>query len=383
MLAMAGPGRRGLQPRRRCLSSAPTGRPPAHAAPASSADRRDLQGDGQPARPARHSVALGLPPGGTTSVCRPTAGTRRSPDHRALGKSTLATALTERMVERGFQFSWFDPEGDDDDLEHSVVVGSAKTPASAEEALDLLREPVNNAVINTLALGMDERPPFFADLLPQLASLRGVVARPHWLVIDEAHHLLPMTRGLPTEPAQGSAGGGILITVHPESVVGGPAKLVDTVIALGEGAPKVIEAFCGSVGIAVPQGLAPPGDNRAPWWSRGDGGPPREVTVAMPRQKHKRHTRKYAEGDLGDESFRFRGPHGKLDRGAEPRAVPADRRRRRRRDLRDPPAGRRLLALVLRRDQGRPAGGRGGGVDRGGAVGRRTRCRRRPRAAST
>ncbi|TIP61728.1 MAG: DUF87 domain-containing protein, partial [Mesorhizobium sp.] len=34
-----------------------------------------------------------------------------------IGKSTLATALTERFVENRFQFCVFDPEGDYDGLE--------------------------------------------------------------------------------------------------------------------------------------------------------------------------------------------------------------------------------------------------------------------------
>ena len=34
----------------------------------------------------------------------------------------------------------------------------------------------------------------------------------------------------------------------------------------------------------------------------------------MPRQQHKRHTRKYAKGNLGeDKSFYFRGPDGALN----------------------------------------------------------------------
>ncbi|TGU40992.1 DUF87 domain-containing protein, partial [bacterium M00.F.Ca.ET.152.01.1.1] len=33
-----------------------------------------------------------------------------------IGKSTLATALTERLVEKGLQFCIFDPEGDYDGL---------------------------------------------------------------------------------------------------------------------------------------------------------------------------------------------------------------------------------------------------------------------------
>jgi len=40
-----------------------------------------------------------------------------------IGKSTLATALTERFVESGFQFCIFDPEGDYDGLEGAVAQG--------------------------------------------------------------------------------------------------------------------------------------------------------------------------------------------------------------------------------------------------------------------
>ena len=46
-----------------------------------------------------------------------------------IGKSTLATALTERFVEQGFQFCVLDPEGDYDELENAVVVGDADNAA--------------------------------------------------------------------------------------------------------------------------------------------------------------------------------------------------------------------------------------------------------------
>ena len=45
-----------------------------------------------------------------------------------IGKSTLATALTERMAERQFEFCVFDPEGDYDELENAVSTGDAKSP---------------------------------------------------------------------------------------------------------------------------------------------------------------------------------------------------------------------------------------------------------------
>ena len=37
----------------------------------------------------------------------------------------------------------------------------------------------------------------------------------------------------------------------------------------------------------------------------------------MPRQTRKRHRRKYAEGELGEHSFYFRGPDGELKLGLQ------------------------------------------------------------------
>lgn len=78
------------------------------------------------------------------------------------------------------------------------------------------------------------------------------------------------------------------------------------------------------------------------------------------RAEPRRHHRKYAEGELGeDKSFYFRGPEGRLHlRGTEPAAVPADCRWRGRADVASSPAGGRLLAVVPRGDQGRGAGRR-------------------------
>jgi hypothetical protein len=48
-----------------------------------------------------------------------------------IGKSTLATALTERFVEGKFQFCVFDPEGDYDGLEGAVRLGDGSTDEGA------------------------------------------------------------------------------------------------------------------------------------------------------------------------------------------------------------------------------------------------------------
>jgi hypothetical protein len=89
-------------------------------------------------------------------------------------------------------------------------------------------------------------------------------------------------------------------------------KRVETVMALGPEADKVIARFCEAAGHDVPEGMEPPPKNEVLFWNRLSGEKPRPIVVERPRQNLKRHQRKYAEGDLGDHSFFFRGPDGAL-----------------------------------------------------------------------
>ena len=95
------------------------------------------------------------------------------------------------MVTNGFQFCIFDPEGDYEKLENAIDVGDLKSPPSLEQVIELLQDPARNIVVNTLGVELKERPSFFVQLAPKLVSLKASTGRPHWLIIDEAHHLMP------------------------------------------------------------------------------------------------------------------------------------------------------------------------------------------------
>jgi HAD superfamily hydrolase (TIGR01484 family) len=228
-----------------------------------------------------------------------------------IGKSTLATALTERFVEKGFQFCVFDPEGDYEGLEGAVTFGSGDAPPQVAQVLELLAKPENNIVINTLALQLKERPDFFAKLLPEISRLRAKTARPHWLVIDEAHHLLPKSRDSQSLALSKDLPGTVLITVHPDAVASDALVIVTAVMALGPQAGEVIEAFCVAAGVEQPPEVAAPDDEHVLFWRPGSAEPPKPIEVEKPHQSHKRHTRKYAEGEIDKESsFYFTGPDG-------------------------------------------------------------------------
>ena len=261
--------------------------------------------------PGRHGIRVGVDRNGDEVQIVPYAGGLLISGSSGIGKSKLATALTERMTEKQFQFCIFDPEGDYDELNHAIPVGSVKSPPNKEEALKLVRKGAN-AVVNTQALEIKERPSFFANLLPGVLSLRAQTGRPHWLLIDEAHHLLPAGRDELGGVLPKTLPGVILITVHPEAVAVEALRAVDTVLALGSKAGEVVATYCKAIGTPVPPVLPQPDDNEGLYYTVA--GDVRSIYLDRPRQEHKRHTRKYAEGRLGsDRSFYFRGPGNALN----------------------------------------------------------------------
>jgi hydroxymethylpyrimidine pyrophosphatase-like HAD family hydrolase len=260
----------------------------------------------------RQRVEVGADAAGAASVISPYGGCSLIAGTSGIGKSTLATLLTERFFKKGYQFCVLDPEGDYSHLENVVVVGDADAAPNLREILDLLEKPTNNVAVNMLGLKTDERPDYFARLLPELASLRARKGRPHWLVIDEAHHLLPSARvgnsfALPNElPAT------ILVTVHPDLVSKDVLQKVEVVMALGPEAGAVFDSFSQTVGVDGPKGIVPLSEQQILFWDRASGRPAKAIEVDKPKQARKRHKRKYAEGDLGDSSFYFRGPDGAM-----------------------------------------------------------------------
>ncbi len=228
------------------------------------------------------------------------------------GKSTVTTGILERLAHAGYQFALVDPEGDYTSLESAVALGTAKRAPTTGEVLDVLRDPGRNVVMNLLGVPMVDRPPLLAQLWHALAELRARSGRPHWLVIDEAHHLLPRAGRTGAElPARTQ--GAIYVTVHPNSMAVPVLRTINTVLALGEEPDTAIHELCEaadrpSPGIAAIETL-PPGS--VLYWALGDA--PAIVRTAPPKTERTRHSRKYAEGDLGAErSFYFRGREGKL-----------------------------------------------------------------------
>jgi polynucleotide 5'-kinase involved in rRNA processing len=78
--------------------------------------------------PERHGVRLGIDRAGKEVYIEPHRGGILIAGSSGIGKSTLATALTERMAERRFEFCVLDPEGDYDELENACRSATARLP---------------------------------------------------------------------------------------------------------------------------------------------------------------------------------------------------------------------------------------------------------------
>jgi hydroxymethylpyrimidine pyrophosphatase-like HAD family hydrolase len=234
------------------------------------------------------------------------------------GKSTIATGLLERLAERGFQFCVIDPEGDYAGLEGAVTVGDAKTPPSVREVMELLEEPGRSVVVDLTGIELAERPRAFAQLIPEFSKLRARTARPHWLLIDEAHHMLPAESGTADVSLPRKLAASIAVTVRPDQVALPALEAVHLALLVGTDAVAAMRAFCERTGDATPEiGATSLEVGEALLWDRQSATVQRVRTI-RPHAQRQRHSRKYAEGELGeDKSFYFRGAEGSLNLRAQ------------------------------------------------------------------
>ncbi|MBV9267276.1 MAG: HAD family hydrolase [Acidobacteriaceae bacterium] len=231
------------------------------------------------------------------------------------GKSTFVTGLVEQIVQKRYQVCLIDPEGDYEGLENYRTVGDEKHAPSPAEVMQILQDPDANVVVNLIAVPAGDRPNSFISFVTALEELRLRTGRPHWLFIDEAHHVLPSEWGLAPSAITEQLNNVVLITVHPGHTSPTVLRKINTVVVVGR-EPKLLAAeFANVIGANLPD--APDGDlerSEALVWFTDQDHLLFGVKTVPSRSEHHRHKRKYAEGRLEEERmFRFRGPEGKLN----------------------------------------------------------------------
>jgi hydroxymethylpyrimidine pyrophosphatase-like HAD family hydrolase len=207
------------------------------------------------------------------------------------GKSTIATGLLERIAQSGFQFCAIDPEGDYAGLEGAVTVGDPKTPPRRREVVELLDEPGRSVVVNLSGIGPGERPHAFAELAPELSKLHAETARPHWLLIGEAHQMLPSALGMASVSLPRELAASIVVSGRPDQVALPALEAVRLVLMIGADAAAAMRSLCERTGDATPQIDARPLDlGEALLWDRRSATVHRVRTI-QPRGLGLRHSR--------------------------------------------------------------------------------------------
>jgi hydroxymethylpyrimidine pyrophosphatase-like HAD family hydrolase len=271
----------------------------------------------------RHHLALGERPDGTPAAVPAHATRLLVVGPSASGKSTLTGVLAERLLDSGRSLVLLDPEGDFRtlaELERVVVFGGKGEQAlPAPEELDqLLRHPSTSLVLDLSAMSLAEKVGYATKVLAVIATVRSTTGLPHWLIIDEAHHVLPAEGSPAAELLQPGAESLALITLAAGDLAPAVRRL-PTVVASTE-----LAAFQDGVqSVLGARGLPPrmPSADGRPL-ERGEAaiawldGEPRvaRFRVGKRRVHHRRHVRKYTEGELPpDRSFFFRGPTSSLN----------------------------------------------------------------------
>jgi len=230
------------------------------------------------------------------------------------GKSTVAAGLVERLRTQGYSFCIIDPEGDYDTVESAVMLGGPDHAPEIDECIQLLCKPEQNAVINLMGVKFQDRPWFFMTLFARIRDLRARTGRPHWVIVDEAHHVMPSS-WQPTELAlPEQLEGVLLVSVSPGLLAKSLLRAVDTIVMLGDRPRQMLHEFTQANKVEM---VEPPVEQLAPGeallWSKSAGAAPLQLKLEPSKLEHRRHLRKYAEGELPeDRSFFFRGPEGKL-----------------------------------------------------------------------
>lgn len=266
---------------------------------------------------ARHHVPLGSRNGEEVSI-RPYGPTMLIAGPSASGKSTLTTAFLEALAEREYQFCIVDPEGDYQNFTPAAVIGGPDNPPNQDDIQKALAKG-ESVVVSMTGMPIADRPPFFLGLLPQLLQMRARSGRPHWIVLDEVHHLMPAQWKPPEGLLPEQLSSFLMITVHPEMLSADVLKRVTAMVAVGKDADQTIGALAKAIGRDVPTAEPERGESgEVLLWSIDSNEPAIRVKTNPSKTERRRHRRKYAEGELApDRSFYFKGADGKLNLRAQ------------------------------------------------------------------
>jgi HAD superfamily hydrolase (TIGR01484 family) len=231
-----------------------------------------LEDDLRSLRLSRHDVLLGTRNRDMTVRVAPQGANILVAGPSSSGRSTLVSGLLERVVEQRYQVLVIDPEGDYETFPDAIHLGSHDRAPTVMEVLEGLADPVHNSVAGLSGLPLEDRPGFLRELLFGLDELRSRTGRPHRIVIDETHHLLPADMGGPGTGPVPDIDGMLMIASHVGTIRPDALKAVDVVLALGAEPDKTMVEFSKAAGVEPPEIPATQLDRAYAlgWWRHED-----------------------------------------------------------------------------------------------------------------
>jgi HAD superfamily hydrolase (TIGR01484 family) len=235
------------------------------------------------------------------------------------GKSRFVTGFWERLQERGFQSCIIDPEGDYQTNKQGVVTGTKDQGPTIDDALQVISDPGTDCIVNLFSVPKEERPKMFGPLLRALLEYRSRTGRPHWIIVDEAHYVLPANWQPAEELNADELHELIFISAFPDRLADTAYRAADLLVAIDDQPRETMLACLQRLNEPIP-GLPLPEDHhedRALSWHRGDD----KVSWFRripPRSDVRRHYHEYFNGDLEERyRFHFHGPEGRLNLAAQ------------------------------------------------------------------
>jgi hypothetical protein len=244
------------------------------------------------------------------------------------GKSWLAGALVERLVGGRYAVCVIDPEGDYGVLARLPGVASidVRTPDDVDRALaPLADDPSRSVVLDLSNASHASKPSLVERALRTALEMRHRLARPHWVVVDEAHHVF-RPNGIDPGPPDFARGGFCLITYRPSELPGNVVRAMDVFILART--TSASELPCLRTALSAFGGLAETALSALAQLPRGefvmvrrdaDGRSEVLTFVSAPRQTvHVRHRAKYVDSIVAPgREFLFRRPDGQVGGAAD------------------------------------------------------------------
>jgi Rad3-related DNA helicase len=100
--------------------------------------------------------------------------------------------------------------------------------------MELLHSPRENAIVNLVSLPFADRAVLCQRAAAGTDQAAGRTARPHWIILDEAHHLFPTANDQAALALPEQVTGLIMATVAPRQIAQAALTRVDEVLVLGD-----------------------------------------------------------------------------------------------------------------------------------------------------